>query len=111
MLWIIVHHKKSVPRVTEVRYKSFFSLSGYGSALHCTTLGVRVHKPLAMLTLIINSMSLTRMGCKEVLDEVQEWIMGKKQHIMKALKCWNLEHVLNAEVLGKNMDDELIMDF
>ena len=40
---------------------------------------------------------------------MQEWCM-EKENTDEALKCWNLEQIIEAESFGQSMPAELTMD-
>ena len=82
----------------EVGCELFFSLSGYVSEPCRTSLGVRTYKRIALLAAILPKVYIY----KEWL--AQEYLMRckagawKKESIMDALKCWNFERILDANL-------------
>jgi len=85
-------------RNVEVGCEHFFSLSGYISAPRRTRLGVRTYERIAMLASILPKVYIDREWvAKEYLRRCKagKW---KKENTKDALKCWNLERVLDAEL-------------
>ena len=94
----------------EVRCERFFNLSGYVSAPKRTRLGVRTYECLAMLASILPNVYVD-----------MEWVANeylrrckcgawKKENTAEALKCWNLERIIDAEMLGKPPPPELTLE-
>jgi hypothetical protein len=108
-LWILVQRKASC-RVTEVGCERFFALSGYVSAPRRTRLGVRTYERLAMLSSIIDSIYIDpEFVAAEYLRQCKEkkW---KTANDEDALKCWNLELAIEAELENKPVTKMLTMD-
>ena len=97
-------------RVVEVGCEQFFGLSGYVSGPRRTNLGVRTYEWLAMLTSIVQNVFI---GDKWVANEYLERCKkGKwtKMNDDEALKCWNLERIIDAEEGGVEMPQPLTFD-
>lgn len=96
-------------QVTEVGCERFFSLSGYISAPRRTRLHVRTYERLAMLSTILQTVYVDP---KAVADEYQRrcavkaW---KSTQTEDALKCWNLERIIEAEMLHAPLPAEMTM--
>jgi hypothetical protein len=108
-LWILVR-KEAAMKSAEVKCERFFNLSGNVSAPNCTRLGVRIYKCLAMLVSILPNVYLDK-----------EWVANeylrrckcgawKKENTVEALKCWNLECIIDAEMLGKPPPTEMTLE-
>ena len=113
MLRFYVHHKKFFPsaflqckkeaarKVVEVGCERFFALSGYVSAPRRTRLDVRTYERLALLESILRNVYIDdEWVAKEYLKRCKEGAW-KKENTKDAVKCWNLERVIEAELLGK----------
>src|SRR5210317_1890960 len=99
-LWIIIQCRASA-RCAEVGCERFFSLSGYVSAPRRTRLKVKTYERLAMLASIIPKMYIDlQWVAKEYLRRCEEGAW-KKDDDEKAVKCWNLERVIDAELSGQ----------
>ena len=108
-IWILVQ-KKASTRVVEVGCERFFALSGYVSAPRRTRLGVRCYERLAMLSMIVNSLYIDPdFIAAEYLRRCRQkkW---KKSNDEEALKCWNLELALEAELENKPVPKKLTMN-
>ncbi len=108
-LWTIVQCEASRSRV-EVGCERFFSVSGYVSAPRRTKLGVRTYERLALMSSIINKIYIDKKWvAKEYLRRCKEgsWDAQKTED---ALKCWNLERVLDAELMGKQAPEEMTLE-
>ncbi len=95
-LWIIVQHE-AARQVVEVGCEKFFGLSGYISSPRCLRLGVRTYESVAMLALIIQSVYVdNKWVAQQYIGRCKKgsW---KKENTEEALKCWNLEHIIDAE--------------
>ncbi len=108
-LWILVQ-KEAAMKSVEVRCKQFFNLSGYVSAPKRTRLGVRTYKRFAMLALILPNVYVDK-----------EWVANeylrrckcgawKEKNTVEALKCWNLECIIDAEMFGKPPPTEMTLE-
>jgi len=87
--------------VVEVGCERFFGLSVYVSAPRRNCLGVRTYERLALLASILQNVYIDdEWVAKEYLKRCMEggW---KKENAKDAVKCWNLERVIEAELLGK----------
>ena len=107
-LWIIVQRNES-RRVVEVGCERFFGLSGYISSPRRTRLGVKSYERLAMLASILQNVYVDPARvANEYLQRCKDgkW---KKENTEAALKCWNLERILEAETLGQSTPANLIM--
>ena len=121
-LKLFLHHKVYFPvvwiqsqceesrRVAEVGCERFFNLAGYVSSPKRTGLGVKTYERLAMLSCLL---------CKVYVDE--EWVAQEYLRRCKAgawkgkqdeesLKCWNLERIIEAELIGAPVPIDLTME-
>ena len=108
-LWIIVQ-REAARRVVEVGCERFFGLSGYVSGPRRTNLGVRTYERLAMLTSIAQNVFIDdNWVANEYLERCKK---GKwtKMNDDEALKCWNLERIIDAEDRGVEMPPALTFD-
>mgnify|MGYP006170537491 FL=1 len=90
--------------------KHFFGLSGYISSPRQSLLGVRNYERLAMLACILRTVYIDlELVAKEYLQrcKVGAW---KTKNTEDALKCWNLERILDAESYGITLPAELTLD-
>jgi hypothetical protein len=80
------------------------------SAPKCMRLGVRTYKRLAMLASILPNVNVDK-----------EWVANeylvrckcgawKEENIVEALKCWNSECIIDAEMFGKPPPTEMILE-
>ena len=108
-LWIQGQCEES-RRIVEVGCERFFNLAGYVSSPKRTNLGVRNYERLAMLSCLLQ---------KVYVDEewvAQEYLSRCKSGNWKesededALKCWNLERIIQAELIGAPEPIDLTMD-
>eukprot|EP00985_Skeletonema_marinoi_P006662 scaffold2892_cov85-Skeletonema_marinoi.AAC.2 len=96
-------------QVTEVGCERFFSLSGYISAPRRSRLHVRTYERLAMLSTILRTVYVDP---KAVADEytcrcaAKAW---KSTQTEDALKCWNLEGIIEAEMLHAPLPAQMTM--
>jgi len=107
-LFIIVQRMAS-RRVAEAGCERFFSLSGYISAPRRTRLLVRTYERLAMLSTILPTVYVDP---KEVADEYQRRCASKtwkSRQTEDALKCWNLERLIEAEMRHAPVPAEMTM--
>ncbi len=107
-LWIIVQ-REAARHVVELGWERFFGLSGYVSGLRRTKLCVRTHERLAMLTSIVQNVFIDdNWVANEYLNRCKK---GKwtKQGNDDALKCWNLERIINAEEMGVETPVEMTL--
>jgi hypothetical protein len=75
-----------------------------------TRLGVRTYECLAMLASIVHTDYIDNAWvATEYLRrcKARAW---KKENIVEAVTCWNLEHILDAEQSRQSMPEELTMD-
>ena len=108
IIWIVVQCEAS-RRVVEVGCERFFNLSGYVSSPKRTQLGVRNYERLAMLASIVQSVYVdVEWVAKEYLARSKRsaWT---EENTVESLKCWNLEHVIEAENFGKNVPKDITM--
>lgn len=108
-LWIVVQRNAS-RRVVEVGCERFFGLSGYISSPRRSLLGVRNYERLAMLACILRTVYIDlELVAKEYIQrcKVGAW---KTENTEDALKCWNLERILDAESYGITLPAELTLD-
>ena len=93
----------------EVGCERFFSISGYVSSARRTTLGVRTYERLALLASILPKVYIDKdWVAKEYLRRCKEGAW-KKASDDEALKCWNLERIIDAELLGLMEPNEMTM--
>lgn len=96
-------------QVVEVGCERFFALSGYISLPKRTWLGVRNYERIAMLSSILRSVYV------DPALVAQEYLRRCKTGVWKdgddkdALKCWNLERLLEAATFGQPKPSELTM--
>jgi hypothetical protein len=108
-LWVVVQCE-SARRVVEVGCERFFGLSGYVSSPRRSRLGVRNYERIAMLAMIVQTVYIDEEWvAKEYLRRCKfgAW---KKENTVDALKCWNLERIIEAKIFGRSVPDELTMD-
>ena len=106
-LWVIAQRESS-RRVVEVGCERFFGLSGYISSPRRTRLGVRTYERLAMLASIVHTVYIDdALVAAEYLRRCKagSW---KKENTAEAVKCWNLERIIDAELRGESMPEEEI---
>jgi hypothetical protein len=108
-LWIIAQ-REAARRVVEVGCEQFFGLSGYISSLRRSRLGVRTYKHVAMLASIIQSVYIDNHWVAQQYNERCKKGSWKKENTEEALKCWNLEHIIDAEQQGKDVPSELKLE-
>ena len=98
-LWIIVQ-REAARRTVEVGCERFFGLSGYVSGPRRTNLGVRTYERLAMLTSLVQNVFIDdNWVANEYLERCKKGSWAKKSDD-DALKCWNLERIIDAEEKG-----------
>ncbi len=108
-MWILVQREASC-RVVEVGCGRFFGLYGYISSPRRTRLGIRNYEWIAMLASIMRVMYIdpewvaTEYFCRCMSGA---W---KKESNDEALKCWNLEQILDAERFGEPKPPQLTMN-
>lgn len=108
-LWIVVQCECS-RRQVEVGCERFFSLSGYVSAPRRTRLGVRTYERLAMMASILQKVYIDKEWvAKEYLQRCKKGAW-KKENTEEALKCWNLERIIDADLMGDSQPLELTID-
>ena len=101
---------EAAQKIVEVGCERFFAVSGYVSAPRRTRLGVRTYERLAMLAKILSKVYVDKEWvAKEYLRRCKEGAW-KKENTVEAVKCWNLERMLDAELLGKPKPSELTLD-
>ena len=94
----------------EVGCERFFSLSGYISAARRTRLGVRTYERIALLSSILQKVYIdVDWVAKEYLRRCKKGAW-KKGLTDDAVKCWNLERILDAELQGVSKPEELTAD-
>ncbi len=100
-LWIIVQ-RQAARGVVEVECEQFFGLSGYISSPRRSRLGVRTYEHVAMLASIIQSVYIDNKCVAPQYIEQFKKGSWKKENTEEALKCWNLERIIDAEQQGKD---------
>ena len=108
-LWIIAQ-REAAWRVVEVGCERFFGFSGYILSPRRSRLGVCTYERVTMLASIIQSVYI---GNDWVAQQYIEWCKKgsrKKKSSDEVLKCWNLEHIIDAEQQGKNASPDLKME-
>jgi hypothetical protein len=108
-LWILVQRFASI-RVVEVGCERFFGISGYVSALRRSRLGVRTYERLAMLSSIIRSIYIDPKWVAEEYLRRGRQKKWKKLDDEEALKGWNLELEIEAELDNEAYALELTME-
>ncbi len=106
-LWVIAQKELS-RRVVEVGCERFFGLLGYISSPRRTRLGVRTYERLAMLASIVHTVYIDdALVAAEYLRRCKagSW---KKENTVEAVKCWNLERIIDDELRGESMPEEEI---
>jgi hypothetical protein len=108
-LWIIAQ-REAARRVVEVGCERFFGLSGYISSPRRSRLGVRTYERVAMLASIIQNVYIDNDWVAQQYIERGKRGSWKKENTEEALKCWNLERIIDAEQQGKDAPSELNME-
>ena len=96
-IWLLMLIKVALENV-KVGCEQLFSLLGYISAPCCTHLGVCTYESIALLVVILTKVYI---DVKWVTKEYLRWCKTetwKKENIMNALKFWNLECIIDAEL-------------
>jgi hypothetical protein len=75
-----------------------------------TRLGVRTYKRLATLASIVHNDYIDNAWV--AMEYLRRCKAGawKKENVVEAVTCWNLERILDAEQSGQPMPEELRMD-
>ena len=108
-LWIIVQ-REAARRIVEVGCERFFGLSGYVLGPRRTNLGVRKYEHLAMLTSIVQNVFIDdNWVANEYLERCKKGKWTKKNDD-EALKCWNLERIIDAEEKGMEKPQPLTIN-
>jgi hypothetical protein len=107
---LIIVQLEAARRVVEVGCERFFGLSGYISSPRCSRLGVRTYKHVAMLASIIQSVYIDNKWVAQQYIERCKKGSWKKENTEEALKCWNLECIIDAEQQGKESPSELTLE-
>ena len=107
-MWIKVQCE-STHSAVEVGCERFFSVSGYVSAPRRTRLGVRTYERLALMAVILNTIYIDKKWVAEEYLRRCKAGAWSKERTEDALKCWNLERVIEAELMGKLEPEELTM--
>jgi hypothetical protein len=94
----------------EVGCEQFFGLSGYISSPRCSRMGVQTYEHVAMLASIIQSVSIDNHWVAQQYIEQCKKGSWKKENTEKALQCWNLECIIDAEQQGKNAPSGLKLE-
>lgn len=101
---------EAAQKIVEVGCERFFAVSGYVSAPRRTRLGVRTYERLAMLAKIMPKVFICKEWvAREYIRRCKEGVW-KEENLNEALKCWNLERILDAELLGKQVPRELTVE-
>ena len=108
-MWIKVQCE-AVRSAVEVGCERFFSVSGYVSAPRRTRLGVRTYERLALMAVILNTIYIDKKWVAEEYLWRCKAGTWSKERTEEALKCWNLERVIEAELMGKLEPEELTME-
>lgn len=96
-------------RVVEVGCERFFGIAGYTSNPRRAQLNVRSYERIAMLSQILRNVYIDdKLVAEEYLRRAKSGAW-KKGNAEDALKCWNLERVLEAEMYGQPAPAELTM--
>ena len=108
-LWIRGQCEES-RRIVEVGCERFFNLAGYVSSAKRTALLVRNYEHLAMLSSLIQKVYIDEEWvAEEYLSRCKSGIW-KESEDEEALKCWNLERIIQAELMGAPEPIDLTMD-
>ena len=102
-LWIIAH-REAARRVVEVGCEQFFGLSGYISSPRHSRLGVHTYKALIIQNVYIDNDWVAQQYIER--GKRGSW---KKENTEEALKCWNLERIIDAEQQGNDAPSALKM--
>jgi hypothetical protein len=97
-LWILARKEAAIKGV-EVRCEQFFNLSGYVSAPKRMRLGVRTHKHLAMLALILPNIYIDKEWVANEYLRRYKCGAWKEKNTVEVLKCGTLERIIDAEIL------------
>ncbi len=108
-LWIIAQ-REAAWQVVEVGWEKCIGLSGYNSLPRRSRLGVRTYEHVAMLASIIQSVYIDNHWVAQQYIERCKEGSWKKENTEEALKCWNLERIIDAEQLGKDAPSELKLE-
>ncbi len=108
-LWIIAQ-REAAQRVVEVGCKRFFGLSGYISSPRRSRLGVRTYERVAKLASIIQNVYIANDWVAQHCIERGKRGSWKTENTEEALKCWNIERIIDAEQQGKDAPSELNME-
>jgi hypothetical protein len=103
----IIMQREASRRVKEVSCERFFGLSGYVSSPRRSMLGVRNYKRLALFA---SNLPNIYVDPQWVADEYLRCCKAgawKKENTIESLKCFNLERILDAEMLGREIPPEL----
>ena len=106
----IIAQREAARRVIDVGFERFFSLSGYISSPRRSRLGVRTYERVAMLASIIQNVYIDNDWVAQQYIERGKRGSWKKENTEEALKCWNLERIIDAEQQGKDASSELKME-
>ena len=96
-------------KIVEVGCERFFAVSGYVSAPRRTRLGVRTYERLSMLANILPKVYIDKQWVADEYLRRCKAGVWKSENEEEALKCWNLERIIDAEMLGKSKPKELTM--
>jgi hypothetical protein len=108
-MWILVQREAS-RQVVEVGCERFLGLSGYISSPRHTRLGIRNYEWIAMLASIMRVVYIDpEWVATEYLRQCKSGAW-KKESNDEALKCWNLEQILDAERFGEPKPPQLTMN-
>ncbi len=108
-LWIIAQQEVA-RRVVEIGCEQFFGLSGYISSPRHSRLGMRTFEHVAMLASIIQSVYTDNHWVAQQYIEQCKKGSWKKENTEEALKCWNIERIIDAEQQGKDAPSELKLE-
>ncbi len=108
-MWILVQREAS-RQVVEVGCEHFLGLSRYISSPRRTRLGIRNYERIAMLASIMRVVYIDpEWVATEYLRQCKSGAW-KKESNDEALKCWNLEQILDAERFGEPKPPQLTMN-
>ena len=108
-MWMVVQCE-AARRVVEVGCERFFSLSGYVSAPRRMRLGVRTYERLAMMASILQKVYTSKEWVtKEYLRRCKKGVW-KEENTKEALKCWNLERNIDADLMGDGKLSQLTIN-
>ncbi len=71
---------------------------------------MRTYTRVAMLASVIQNVYIDNSWVAQQYIERSKKGSWKKENTKEALKCWNLEHIIDAEQQGRDIPDELRLE-